>query len=136
MVKPAAPIARNTRNKMGHDTQDASAELKPPTDDVGSMSRGERVILNEIVEVLSAHPRGRRRWSVMRAIRASRVRLGRDIPHKFEDEVERTFRRHCSGSAEPHPLAPRNALFYRPKETAGEVWAILPAREANLSSTA
>jgi hypothetical protein len=93
-----------------------------------AISRDERAIVDEIVEVLAAHPRGRGRWSVMRAIRASRARRGRDIPHKFEDEVERIFRRHCSGGSEPQSRAP---LFHRPKDAAGDVWAILPAGAAN-----
>ena len=97
-----------------------------PTPQTAALSRNERAILDELVEVLSAHPRGVRRWVVMRSIRASRTKRGRDIPHKFEDEVERTFRRHCSTGTEPHPAQPGGARFYRPKETAGEVWAIIP----------
>ncbi|MEI9988396.1 MAG: hypothetical protein WDM86_00010 [Rhizomicrobium sp.] len=109
-------------------TSEASTQsTKPPTDSGGSLSRSERVTLDELVEVLSARPGGLRRWSVMRAIRASRTRRGRDIPQKFEDEVERAFRRHCADSAEMRSAPPGRVLFYRPKETAGEVWAVLPA---------
>jgi hypothetical protein len=118
---------------MTWDTPDDGAQPKPLIDGGGSMSRDERAILDEIVEVLSAHPRGRGRWSVMRAIRTNRARRGRDIPHKFEDDVERAFRRHCAGGGEPHVRAP---LFHRPKDAAGDVWAILPLRAANPSSSA
>jgi hypothetical protein len=114
---------------MTYETSSSLAESKPRTDGGGAVSHNEQATLGELIEVLSAHPRGLRRWSVMRAMRASRARRGRDIPHKFEDEVERIFRRRCAESSETRPVAAGGALFYRPKETAGEVWAILPTRE-------
>lgn len=83
--------------------------------------------LIELAKVLAAHPGGLRRWSVMRAIRSGREKAGREIPQKLEDEVERQFRRHCAdvkGSA----VLPEEALFYRPREKAGEVWAAYPER--------
>lgn len=83
--------------------------------------------LIELAKVLAAHPGGLRRWSVMRAIRSGREKSGREIPQKLEDEVERQFRRHCAdvkGSA----VLPEEALFYRPREKAGEVWAAYPER--------
>ena len=119
---------------MTYDAPNAYPDAKPPIDGGGSVSRDEQATLNELVEVLSAHPRGLRRWSVMRAIRASRTRRGRNISQKFEDEVERTFRRNCSSGADTHPPAPGGALFYRPKETAGEVWAIVRAAVASPSA--
>lgn len=115
---------------MTYDAPNTAVEPKPPTDGGGPLSRDEQVTLNELVEVLSAHPRGLRRWSVMRSIRASRTRRSRDIPHKFEDEVERIFRRHCDG-AETRSATRGAALFYRPKETAGEVWAIARTESAS-----
>ncbi|MEJ0042623.1 MAG: hypothetical protein WDM81_10600 [Rhizomicrobium sp.] len=84
----------------------------------GPVSRSEQAVLDELVEVLSTRPGGLRRWSVMRAIRASRSRRGQDIPQKFEDEVERAFRRHCADAAETRSAPPGRVLFYRPKETA------------------
>ena len=72
-------------------------------------------IVEELVSVLKPHARGLRRWSVMRALRENRKRLSQHISPKFEVEVERVFRRFSS--------AP-NATFYRPAETAGEVWAL------------
>jgi hypothetical protein len=104
-------------------THDALVSVAKPTPK-RTVRGDEGATLNELVELLSAHPRGLRRWSVMRAIRASRSGLGRDIPHKFEDEVERIFRRHCAGDAETGSTT-ANVLFHRPKETAGEVWAVL-----------
>ena len=80
-------------------------------------------MVQELVNVLKPHVRGLRRWSVMRAMRENRKRLSRDIPPKFEVEVERVFRRFSSGP---------NATFYRPSETAGEVWAIHLERERGL----
>ena len=108
---------------MSCDATNASLKPKPPTEGGGPLSRDEQATLNELVEVLSAHPRGLRRWSVMRSIRASRTRRARHIPHKFEDEVERMFRRHCDGG-ETRSATQGAALFCRTKETAGEVWAI------------
>jgi hypothetical protein len=83
-------------------------------------------ILHELAEVLAAHPGGLRRWSVMRAIRTARERGKREIPQKLEDDVERTFRRFCADPKMPTPS--EDALFYRPREKAGEVWAAYPER--------
>jgi hypothetical protein len=120
---------------MIDDAPDAGGESKPLTDGGEPLSRIELATLNELIEVLSAHPRGLRRWSVMRSIRASRIKRARDIPHKFEDDVERMFRRHCDGAE--MRLATRGAtLFYRPKETAGEVWALAPTAAVSPPATA
>jgi hypothetical protein len=73
-------------------------------------------VVQELVTVLKPHARGLRRWSVMRAMRENRKQQSRDVPPKFEVTVERVFRRFSS--------AP-NATFYRPPETAGEVWALV-----------
>ena len=97
--------------------------------------RSDRAILIELIKVLTPHPGGLRRWSVMRAIRKERESASRDIPQKFEDEIERTFRRFCADadSAKTRTCAPENEFFYRPKDKAGEVWAVIPARtEASL----
>ncbi len=90
----------------------------------------------DLIEVLSAHPKGLRRWSVMRALRKIRESKGRAIPHKFEDEVERTFRRNCASTEilNPGNDQTRMELFYRPAESAGEVWAIFPGK-AEIPST-
>jgi hypothetical protein len=81
-------------------------------------------IVEELVAALTPHPAGLRRWSVMRAIRKGREAVAREIPLKLEADVERTFRQFCSGDG-----ASGTALFYRPAEKAGEVWA-LAARPA------
>jgi hypothetical protein len=86
--------------------------------------------LRDLVEVLSEHPSGLRRWSVMRAMRSRREHAGLEVPQKFEDEVERAFRNKCVSdvpAGAPERPDPR-ALFYRPKERAGEVWAVYPER--------
>ena len=89
--------------------------------------RSERAILTDLVRALAPHPGGLRRWSVMRAIRIDRERASRDVPQKFEADVERAFRRFCTGT-ESGACKPAEALFFRPAEKAGEVWAVLPAR--------
>ena len=89
--------------------------------------RCDRGLLTDLIAVLSAHPKGLRRWSVMRAMRTRRERAGHDLTLKFEDEIERLFRDFCA--AEP-PAEGETKPFFRPKETAGEVWAVDPARLA------
>jgi hypothetical protein len=78
-------------------------------------------IVEEIVAALTPHPKGLRRWSVMRAIRKDREAVSREIPLKLEADVERTFRRFCRDDGRP---ASGTALFCRPAEKAGEVWAL------------
>ncbi len=79
--------------------------------------------------MLRLHSRGLRRWSVMRAMRDNRNRQSRDIPQKFEDDIERVFRRFCAdGDTAGLGCAVEQAPFYRPRETAGEVWALYPER--------
>jgi hypothetical protein len=84
-------------------------------------------LVEEIVVALTPHPKGLRRWSVMRAIRTNREALAREIPLKLEADVERTFRQFCRGDG---ARAADAALFYRPAETAGEVWALDPRHAA------
>ena len=110
-------------------------ETRLGSDNDSQRMRSDRAILLELIKVLAPHPGGLRRWSVMRAIRKERENASRDIPQKFEDEIERTFRRFCADadSAKTRTCAPENEFFYRPKDKAGEVWAVIPARtEASL----
>jgi hypothetical protein len=89
--------------------------------------------LFDLVKVLAQHPSGLRRWSVMRAIRAERATANREIPQRIEDEVERVFRSRCENFSQDT----ETALFYLPKEKAGEVWAVYPERAvAVLADTA
>jgi hypothetical protein len=93
-------------------------------------TRLDRELLLDLVAVLEAAPRGLRRWSVMRALRDRRIRAGREIALKFEDDVERLFRQFCvvDGAGEDGGDGGAPKPFYRPKETAGEVWAVDRAR--------
>ena len=78
-------------------------------------------IVEELIAALAPHPKGLRRWSVMRAIRKSREAVSREIPLKLESDVERTFRQFCRDDG---TRASGTALFCRPAEKAGEVWAL------------
>jgi hypothetical protein len=78
-------------------------------------------IVEELVAALAPHPKGLRRWSVMRAIRKNREAQARDIPLKLEADVERAFRQFCR---DDNMRASGTALFCRPAEKAGEVWAL------------
>src|ERR1043165_7147956 len=78
-------------------------------------------IVEELVAALAPHPKGLRRWSVMRAIRKIREAQARDIPLKLESDVERAFRRFCR---DDDMRASGTVLFCRPAEKAGEVWAL------------
>ncbi|MGC9954885.1 MAG: hypothetical protein ABSD21_11485 [Rhizomicrobium sp.] len=105
-------------------------EPEQETEEAARKLRADLPILDELIKVLTPYPGGLRRWSVMRAIRKDRERTARDIPQKFEDEVERTFRRFCAAAddAKTSVCDGSEALFYRPREKAGEVWAIIPDR--------
>ena len=114
---------------MSHDPVDLF-DLNPETAFAERKLRSDCLIVAELTRVLTSHPGGLRRWSVMRAIRKHREHAGQDIPHNFEAEVERIFRRFCAnvdvvGHAS---YALKGALFFRPAEKAGEVWAIVPSR--------
>ena len=84
-------------------------------------ARHDRTLLLDLIAVLEANPAGLRRWSVMRALRTRRAQAGHEITPKFEDEVERLFRDHCA--VEPS-RENESRPFFRPKEKAGEVWAV------------
>ena len=90
--------------------------------------------LDDLIAVLMATPGGLRRWSVMRAMRQRTEKANREVSPKFEDDVERVFRMHCErdGAMNGHgnPAGPKagEALFYCPKERAGEVWAVYADR--------
>ncbi|MBI1329409.1 MAG: hypothetical protein GC166_05845 [Alphaproteobacteria bacterium] len=115
---------------MAFDNQAAAVSFEQAAEIAMRRTPADRAILDELVRVLAANPNGLRRWSVMRAIRKERDRTGREVPQKFEDEIERTFRRFCAvGDVEkPDAEIDPAALFFKPREKAGEVWALLPGR--------
>ena len=87
--------------------------------------RHDRMLMKDLIDVLQANPRGLRRWSVMRAMRTRRARAGHEITPKFEDEIERLFRQYCVSDP---PRENETRPFFKPKDTAGEVWAVDAAR--------
>lgn len=88
--------------------------------------QGDDLLVVEIINVLRPHPAGLRRWSVMRDIRKAREKQSRDIPQKLEADIERAFRKLCDSDNSTKD----NAIFYHPREKAGEVWASYPDRVA------
>ena len=106
----------------------ASDEYAPLRNARNTMrQRHDRALLDDLIAVLEANPAGLRRWSVMRAMRTRRERAGHEITLKFEDEIERLFREYCV--SEP-PRENETRPFFKPKEKAGEVWAVDPANLA------
>ena len=97
-----------------------------------SRDQARKSCLEDLVELLRAHPRGLRRWSVMREMRQRREKAGHEINLKFENEVEWIFNQHCSGNSRPGGEA--RDLFYRPKERSGDVWAANPESDIIVSS--
>jgi hypothetical protein len=105
--------------------------------DASTNAFGDSFVLDELVKVLSPHPGGLRRFSVMRAIRVLRDRSSRPISLKFEAEIERAFRSACANWSGGKPPENSDALFYRPEGKAGEVWAVYADRaSAWLAGTA
>jgi hypothetical protein len=83
----------------------------------------------ELARLLLANPAGLRRWSVMRAMRKVWQKAEREISQKFEDEVERSFRHfNDDDRIKLQMVEPEDALFFRPRDKAGEVWAAYPDR--------
>ena len=86
-------------------TQDMRLNLPDWSDTPDSFRREQdanQLILRELIAALKPHPRGLRRWSVMRAIRADRNRISRDIPLKFESDVESVFRKFSADAMDAH----------------------------------
>ena len=92
--------------------------------------RSELPNVVDLIAVLREHPAGLRRWSVMRAMRAKRERSGASVPQKFEDEIERAFRRFCASaeSIKSGSCSAATAFFHKPEGKAGEVWAVFADR--------
>lgn len=88
--------------------------------------RSEHAYIVDLIKVLRQNPAGLRRWSVMRAMRRRWDDSGRQTTQKFEDEVERSFRRMCIDTdlIKNRECTDKTALFFRPEERAGEVWAV------------
>ncbi len=101
-------------------SQAAAHEFSAPEAGTVTKRRSEERLAADLIMVLRPHRSGLRRWSVMRALRARREAAGHDIPQKFEDDVERVFRRFCGDNSD--------AVFFRPQERAGEVWAVNASR--------
>ena len=100
-----------------------SHDLYEPEFKSSARSAPDPAYVADLIGVLLAQPGGLRRWSVMRAIRQRRAKTQRPVPQKFEDKVERAFRGFCADDPMKAGES-KDALFYRPKDKAGEVWAV------------
>jgi len=109
------------------DEQRAAVAPQQMTAFAASPLQSEHPLALEIIKVLAPHPRGLRRWSVMRAIRNNRSLAAQEIPQKLEADIERVFRRFCAGT-DANKGSAHHPLFFRPEEKAGEVWAAYPDR--------
>ena len=89
-------------------------------------ARMERRYVVNLIDVLRQNSQGLRRWSVMRAMRNRWEDADLPVSQKFEDDVERAFRRLCAGADafKNGSAEDEEAVFYRPGERAGEVWAV------------
>lgn len=88
--------------------------------------------MSELARLLLANPHGLRRWSVMRAMRKVWQASQQEVSLKFEDEIERHFRYFSANDdCAKSPERASQALFFRPSEKAGEVWAANPENVRN-----
>ena len=109
---------------MTHAT--ASIEAPRKSGAMTMKARMERRYVVNLIDVLRQNSQGLRRWSVMRAMRSRWEDADLPVSQKFEDDVERAFRKLCAG-ADAFKNGHANddeAVFYRPEERAGEVWAV------------
>ena len=111
---------------MTHDVLINLPDRSDRSDELRGEQKSNQLVLSELVAALKPHPRGLRRWSVMRAIRIERSRVSRDIPLKFESDMEGVFRKFSADPMDAHVrvCAVEKAPFCRLRNTAGEVWAL------------
>jgi hypothetical protein len=90
------------------------------------ISQPDNQYVLDLIQVLRGYPGGRRRWSIMQAIRANRRNAGLGIPHQIEDSIERAFLEHCADAEKfkNRNRAPESALFHWPQGKAAGMWAV------------
>jgi hypothetical protein len=124
-----ASAVRSSGDNMNEEPFDNPFSEREPASVVEKRFEEDRLHLLELIRVLSRHPAGLRRWSIMRTIRKNREVAGLPIPQRMEDAVERVFRNHSADSEHKNRhRAPDTALFHWPQGKRGGVWAVHPDR--------
>jgi len=111
---------------MSHVTATADFSTLRKSGSSTTKARLEQRYIVDLIKILREHGKGLRRWSVMRAMRARWEDADLPVSQKFEDDVERAFRKLCAGADafKNGHATDDEAVFYRPEERAGEVWAV------------
>ena len=98
--------------------QSAQPEMRP------ERLKPDPAYVADLIGVLLPQPGGLRRWSVMRAIRARREKANQAHSPQIRRQGRARVPRLLCGRSAFSASRQRPRLFYRPKDKAGEVWAV------------
>ena len=129
-------MTTSENSDVKHDHDETSSVERPRGRPPGFSSQrtpADSHLVSDLIQVLQAYPSGRRRWSVMKAIRSNYKDAGRSIPHQIEGDVQRAFLENCADtdSFKKRRREPELALFYRPQAGVADLWAVRSDRVAD-----